>query len=172
MPRPVRRGKSRRAGYDDLDIEFLLRGPHGVPCELTSAEEAGDNETIREAWESMRSTLLPQWIRELPGTRPWAWWTYDAANYEDGRRRRIDGKPHPFDNKERSLAVAKSDNGQFWRKAYALSWGLPATFIPPHDIDLHEDFMRNKLNGRESEIFEPEWSFITRHNLLLPEDSP
>ena len=33
---------------------------------------------MREAWEKHRENILTQWIAANPGTRPWAWWKFDA----------------------------------------------------------------------------------------------
>src|SRR4051812_33130595 len=152
MPRFSRKSRRRIGGtYCELDLKFLSKGPHGVPCSMTSAEDAGDEDAIRAAWEALKATILPEWIRTRPGTRPWAWWRFDAPE----RRERIDGKLHSFDCKDRTLHVAKSDRKGFWQKAYALHWGMPASFIFPFDRDLYHDFMRNILHGRESAIFEP-----------------
>jgi hypothetical protein len=135
---------------------------------MTTAEVAGDDDAIRDAWAELQPTILPDWIRKRPGTRPWFWWKLQEPN----RRERIDGKPHPFDNKARSLHIAKSDNTTLWRKAYSLHRGVPGCHIMPFDKDIHQDFMTNVLHGRESQIWEPEWSYLVRHNLLLPDDSP
>jgi hypothetical protein len=168
MTRLSKRPKRHGGIYGDLDVEFLSGGPHGVPCAMTDADDRGDDDAIRRGWDSLKATIMPAWISERPGTRPYSWWKFESSD----RRRRIDGKPHPFDNKARSLHIAKSDNPEFWKRAYALNRGMPACFIPPFDDDLSRDFMQNILHGRDSEIFEPEWSYLQRLNLLLPEDSP
>ena len=168
MPRPARRSKSRRSGYSAMDVAFLSAGPHGVPCLMTAAETSGDEATIREAWNELRDAILTKWIAEKPGSRPWGWWRFDSL----GRRERTDGRPHPFDDKARTLHVAASDRPDFWKRAYRLTWGMPSIYISPFDRDLYDDFMVNILAGRESTIFEPEWSYLARLNLLLPEDSP
>jgi hypothetical protein len=134
-----------------------------------AADDSGDVDTIRAAWGELRSTILPAWIRERPGTRPYGWWRFDAP--PPARRERIDGGIHPHDNAARKLHIAKSDREDFWRRAYGLHFGLPGLFIFPHDKDLYDDWWAT-FRGGESKIWEPEWSFLVRHNLLLPEDSP
>jgi hypothetical protein len=37
-----------------------------------------DEESARLAWEDHRETYLDEWAREHPGTRPYAWWKFDA----------------------------------------------------------------------------------------------
>jgi len=146
----------------------LTSGPHGVSCQLTTAEDAGDEDSIRAAWEALRSTILPAWIRKRPGTRPWGWWRFEAPE----RRRTIGGRIHPFDDSRRTLKVAASDRKDFWQVAYALHFGMPRMFLMPFDGDCQRDFMQNILHGRDSQVFEPEWSYLERLGLLLPEDSP
>jgi hypothetical protein len=166
----MRRSKGRRHKYDKLDFQFLIDGPHGVPCQLTAADDAGDNEAIKAAWRELPPAIMREWFHTHAGCRPWAWWQF--VGHEHGRRERKDGKTHPFDNKARTLTVANADNPRAWRQAYSLRFGMPAIFIPPHDEDLYRDFMANILHGKPSVVFEPEWSFLVRHNLLRDEDSP
>ncbi len=35
-------------------------------------------------WKELRDELLPRWIREHPGTRPFAWWSFDAPGPREG----------------------------------------------------------------------------------------
>ena len=161
MPRFARKSR-RRTGDDATKVQRLLTGYYMEHCPF------GDADSMRAGWIERRDVLVRQWVRDRPGSRPWGWWHHDAPE----PRQRIDGKPHPFDCKERTLHIAESDRKDFWEKAYALAWGMPTSFIPPFDEDLYRDFMRNILSGRDSEIFEPEWNYLVRLNLLLPEDSP
>ncbi len=170
MTRAIRKSKNRRGKYEPLDIELLTNGPHCVPCMLTEAERAGDDDAIKAAWGELGPSIMRQWFRTRAGIRPWAWWHCCGHTY--GRRERIDARPHPFDDSLRKLHIAKSDNETLWRRAYALNRGMPAAMIPPYDVDVYADFMANVLNGKESTVFEPEWTFLVRHGLLLPEDSP
>lgn len=51
---------------------------------------------MSQAWEALRDAILPEWIRQHPGTRPRGWWLFDMP--EGFRRERIDGGQHPFDD--------------------------------------------------------------------------
>src|SRR3954451_19809015 len=145
MPRVKRKAKRRSAGYTEWHIYQLQTGIEFIDFGFGRDELFREDEA-REAWEIMREKIMADWIREQPGTRPWAWWRWDAP--QPARRERIDGQPHPNDNKQRSLHVARCDNPSFWKVAYRLSFGLPSCFIPPFD------------RGLKTEMFEPEWSFL------------
>jgi hypothetical protein len=35
----------------------------------------------RAVWTEVRAELLSEWITDAPGTRPWAWWEFDAPRW-------------------------------------------------------------------------------------------
>ncbi len=68
-----------RLGHaDDAVRQALLHGTafradeDGLPLSVPSHKE------LRAAWEKDRNTLLPQFIAENPGSRPWGWWQFSA----------------------------------------------------------------------------------------------
>lgn len=132
MPRVMRRAKQRRAGLTAAHINQLLSGFDLLGTAFgDDKRKPCDRDAMRAAWESLRDELLPQWIAEKPGSRPWAWWIFDAPE----RRQRVgtwrvragavknnlghfddadyelvdDGKPHPFDIPERREYVTQWD---------------------------------------------------------------
>lgn len=66
---------------------YLERGPEGLMAvnEATLPEGYSmalffDGEWVRAArWREHGAALTAAWILEHPGTRPWAWWGYDAT---------------------------------------------------------------------------------------------
>jgi len=121
MPTIRHKQRATRRGEDREYLRQTLLTGRDFFDHYTDAE-------LREAWRSWRGDLLADWIAERPGTRPWAWWRYDAPE----RRQRIDGKPHPFDSIEReeTLAEHHADAPQHVRDLhYALSWGTPRMLI-------------------------------------------
>lgn len=48
----------------------------------------GDEELRQRAWRLFREQILALWTKYKPGTRPWAWWHYDAP----GSRLRLGGE--------------------------------------------------------------------------------
>jgi len=98
MVRVIRTPKRRRpTDFTEHHIKHLLVGHDFVGLGFN------DVAAMREAWEVLRDELLPIWTEEHPGSRPWSWWAFDATE----RRRRIDGKPHPFDNSDRITEVER-----------------------------------------------------------------
>lgn len=110
------------------------------------------------AWQCLAPQILRDWIRMTPrpgghggaGTRPAAWWAYDARE----RRQRIDGKPHPFDNPERQAKI-DSMIAQYPRSERDFNFlfygGIGAYLVP-------DDF---------SAVFETEYEYLKRLGLLL-----
>jgi hypothetical protein len=170
MPRVRRRAKRRSAGYDADHVLYLMEGVHFIDGSgfLTGSGRGVDEAAAREAWSIMRDELMAEWISAKPGTRPWAWWAYEATE----RRETVNGRVHPFDDKARTLHVANSESEWFWRRAYRLDFGVPSCLIPPYDADLIHEAMRRTSRGDDWESFEPEWSYLVRNNPLLPADSP
>ena len=128
MRRNVRTRTKRPEGLTDDREYFLLNGQwfFGEPFATVDAE--------RSAWIEHRDYLLGKWIADEPGTRPAAWWKFDAPE----RRRRIDGKPHPFDDPTRIaiLNSIKVEHPQWDLTQHtALSFGLPAILFPETDLN-------------------------------------
>ena len=51
-------------------------------------DQFDDLDAAREGWQALRGELLPAFVDKYPGTRPWAWWEYEAPE----PRRRLGGK--------------------------------------------------------------------------------
>ena len=153
MPRLRRRKKRRIADWDltgtladiearDGRIQYLTHG-----FSFVSREAFDDDETAHAAWVEIRSLLLAKFINEMPGTRPWAFWEYDAPE-----RRRCHGK-HPFDDPARKRDMEK------WRQEY------PDVHRP--EMDLYFGIPQMISSRAESELeFETEGEFLIRLNLL------
>ncbi|HXH05749.1 MAG TPA: hypothetical protein VNI83_04075 [Vicinamibacterales bacterium] len=56
--------------------------------ELRDDPDAPPAFDARRLWREWGEAILAAWIRERPGTRPWAWWQFDApalvADVDDG----------------------------------------------------------------------------------------
>lgn len=145
MPRPRRRARGRRLnGYTLHHLMQLESGHvHFVGRGFATADDA------RAGWEDLRDDLLARWLAMYPGTRPSAWWTFDAME----RRRRIDGKPHPFDNADRlkrpAFAVGTAD-------PWALHFGKPRIMATRDEFDA---------------VYESEHDYLVRLDLLTADEA-
>lgn len=113
-----------------------------------SFEGFPSEEARRRAWERNRAFLIDKDIRDNkiikrePGTRPLAFWKYEAPE-----PRRI------------------IENGQYWKPApgYEESWrgyfGMYACMLPA---------VKNLKIGQYSKHYESEYEYLKRLNLLLP----
>ena len=112
MPRVFRRAKRRSAGYDEHHVTHLLRGVYlctGHAFATKPRDHSGDftdYDAMRVAWDILRADLLPKFIAENPGHRPFAWWRFDAPE----SRRRLDGKPQPAASVERSFGIPRGSS--------------------------------------------------------------
>lgn len=154
MPRPPRRSKSRRAGYDSQHVSHLLIGVAVTPgsgFRLRGHET--DWPAFRAAWDDLRDSLLPEFIAENPGRRPYAWWICDAPE----RRQRTDGIQHPFDNRLRKQRVEEmaAKHPEFREEAYKLHYGKPNALIVRDDFEA---------------VYESEEDYLRRLGLLTPSE--
>ena len=92
MPRKVRR-RRRTNKCNEWHLHQLATGHCYVACIAFD----DDMEAMKEVREQLRERIMEVWKAEFAGTRPYAWWKFDAPEY----RQRIDGMTHPFDNPER-----------------------------------------------------------------------
>ena len=85
MPRVIRRAKRTRK----LTKAHLAQFADGL--DFLGEAFGSDRAALREAWDDSREWYLARWVQEHPGTRPWAWWRFDATE----PRRRYDGAMIP-----------------------------------------------------------------------------
>jgi hypothetical protein len=116
------------------------------------------------AWEFLRGQILREWIAGRPdacgrggaGTRPWAFWAYDARE----RRQRIDGGIHPHDNPARQAQIA-AEEAKYpgcTERYSRLYYGLPSAILGGEGID------------DNVAIYESEAEYIDRLGLWLPNE--
>ena len=150
MPRKRMAGKRRRA--DLLTSKMVSHLTHIGNERFFAPMPTEDDKRV--AWEAGRADILAEWIAERPGTRPPAWWDFDSPE----RRRRIDGKPHPFDVPERVALVAKHERENPGRKVDScrLSYGLPCIAMVETDWEDAE--------------YEDEMDYLSRLDLLTDDE--
>jgi hypothetical protein len=135
----------------------------------TGEDEPGDIEVfmlqgsldrLREAWEKVKTEILPEWIRKHPGTRPAAWWEFDAPQepvpgwpaFHAAQRRRIGGVGVPQHD---VIAVAP----RFDR-------GTPCGWFDAEGAAVFEGAI--PVDPNNPPTFESEASYLSRLELLTP----
>ena len=142
MPRVRRRAKRRKAGYTDRHLAHLLKG-HGFFDDFghDGPNSRCDWGAMRQAWEELRDDLLPAWIAENPGTRPYAWWAFDAPE----PRRCLSGP---------GRSILREPDAPSWAKR--LSFGVPFVLSG-------EDF-------KNPSEYESESAYLRRLGLMTDEE--
>ena len=87
MPVTRRIAKRRREGYPPEIRSYLLTG-HWFGLDGSADPDA---DFARQVWGELRGELLPAFIAENPGRRPWGWWAFDSGE----PRRRLDRPERP-----------------------------------------------------------------------------
>lgn len=76
MTREKRKTPLRRADTANLDDEQYRALTTGRPY---FGNPFVDTAEMRAAWQANRSDLLREWITKRPGSRPFAWWLFEAV---------------------------------------------------------------------------------------------
>jgi hypothetical protein len=84
------RRQERRQRYTGLDPELKRTLLYGTPF-----FGLPDLEIVRQAWQEHGEDLLAEWIEERPGSRPFAWWLFEAIP-KHGERRTLPGFPEEY----------------------------------------------------------------------------
>lgn len=124
MPRIKRKPHRRRSEWTNLHRAQLLHGRDHLG-DAFGLEDRGtfDADSAREAWGELGDELVVEHICGHPGTRPWAWWMFDApeAMRRVGTMRFRAGigpkNPRRFDRNSREF-VAEADFPHDERLAY------------------------------------------------------
>jgi hypothetical protein len=124
MPPKRRQPRRRGEGLTEYHREFLRSGQLWDHFRLGHINDPLLTEDEwREAWEELRDDILPAWIEARPGTRPFAWWRFDAPE-----RRRCTNGVHPFDDplqREKLDALVRKHPCGCGALAYELNFGVP-----------------------------------------------
>jgi hypothetical protein len=116
------RRKRRRQDPQRLNKDTLYELCKGMPF----IEGFASIEVMADTWDYFADEVLELWVQHYPGTRPHAWWVFDAPEH-----RRIVDQP-PFEIPP--PAVGWSERGR--RRLY----GLPN--VPDGCLEPQETFLR------------------------------
>jgi hypothetical protein len=68
---------SGERAFGRYDLYVLVRGIHyRQMCDIWKDEN--DSETREFLWSELGAEILAEHVQRQPGTRPWAWWIYNA----------------------------------------------------------------------------------------------
>lgn len=137
--RRFRTRRRRDLQLDETAELSLFRGLHFFDFD--------EEEHRRAVWEKYGPSLLARWIEEHPGTRPWAWWAYDAPAE---LRRRVQVPEEELSEYDRHHLGVAETNGPEAFADEPPSFGIPKPFAP------------------DSLLFEPEADYLERHGLIGP----
>lgn len=71
--------KKQEVDYEREVIRLYLGKPNRLDdFETLDILTPLSHEAGKRHWEKYREAVLGEWIKLHPGTRPWAWWKYDA----------------------------------------------------------------------------------------------
>jgi hypothetical protein len=74
MDEPLPEPESMATKWEAFALQY---GPEGV-VKLT----------LRQAWEENREDVVAEWVKRKPGTRPSAWWKWDAPKTLSAKEKR------------------------------------------------------------------------------------
>lgn len=132
MPVKRRAGYRRRQGYTRWH-RYQLRSGHdffGLAWGRDTPWRRLDVQGMHDGWTDLGVEVLGTWIVDFPGRRPFAWWAFDSPEL----RRRIDGKPHPWNSPER-WALLEGWPFRSVLSSYKLSYGKPSSWLSTDDRD-------------------------------------
>ena len=142
--------KPRKVGHGREHFSQLL-------CGLGDAfgkDADFDQEQARECWQKHRDVLLAEWIEDNPGTRPWAWWRFDAPE-----RRQCTNGQHPHDCPSYKAHVERVGGpSSYGGLAFALTYGVPRLIGHGYGCE----------QCPESPDYELEVEYLHRLELLTP----
>jgi len=123
---------------------------------------------FRSAWEKHREDILREHVEKLPGTRPRAWWRFDAP----GPRKRLGGIGTPAH--------------EVLNYVVRYLCGIPTSWVNDFQEayyngrarDVHGDVIQTKyrdgdfwgvaVNSNDPPRYEPQAAYLKRHDLLMP----
>jgi hypothetical protein len=114
---------------------------------------------LKKYWRQHKVDILPSWRFEHPGSRPWAWWLFDAP---EALRHRLGGQ-------------GTADH-QVFSKAEEIFFGVHVSYIQDDDLDAYKSVgeilppFTQPFDHENAPQWESEASYLQRHGLLTIEE--
>jgi len=131
---------------------YLETGTYDKSDEAGSCEVfLVDDDKLIAAWESCRDELLREFIKRFPGTRPWAWWSFEGPRQDTGSGAFFEPLPVPRERiggKGETTCEVYPAIVPHFVKGIPASWAFIDLEFPP--------------------TYESEAAYLDRHGLLTP----
>jgi len=180
MPRRPRRLKKLRVPISEHLKKYLLTGEH-TNEDFEVFLLLKDWVKLKAIWNSHREELMPEFIEENPGKRPWAWWRFDAPRCEVKMEAWFDGT---FPETRKRVGGTGTPDYQFSEYVLHFEKGIPKRWLTQSQVDyynrrakdIHENPMKIKykegdfqgvaIDPEDPPMFESEAAYLKRHGLL------
>jgi hypothetical protein len=145
--------KTREADYR-AKLEALCFGqsPSNRWVKLTDTGYFMNGTDARPLWAKHRKNLIKQWVNEYPGTRPHAFWLFEAPAE---MRLRLGGKGDTIPDH------VPDEVEEYWR-------GLPTYWIAENRLMMWPELEEFAIDPDDPPKFESEACYLKRLGLLLP----
>jgi len=169
----TRKSRTRRLRKElaDWQIHYLATGeipdedgqnPWSVFIFCCGGSTAGCLDAA-DTWPSVRDRMFADWIAKHPGTRPWAWWRFDAPRQKaPARARAWAGFPDP----RRRLGGTGTPKHEALNYVKSYAWGVPDQWITDQD-----DVKQPTIDEDDPPQFESQAAYLRRHGLLTADES-
>lgn len=167
---------------------YLLTGEYLENSSTLEILMASDEEQAA-AWATIRARILREWISRRPGTRPWAWWRFDAPRWRrqdvPQRQQNLGDWAFTYQCEPRQRV---GGTGTVAYEVFNLvpehKYGLPTKFVSAWDEayfngrakDIHGNpigteyrngqFKGRAIDPRDPPRYESQAAYLDRHGLL------
>ena len=188
-----RRTRERIAPVSAAMLAYLRTGefPSGPGWVEVGLATAGPGVQLRADWITAREAILTVWVKARPGSRPWAWWRFDAPRW---RREDLPARCRDLGDvllvelaePRRRLGGIGTPNYEALNYVPCFDRGIPCSWVSSCDVALYNgratdiyghpigteyadgDFDGVAIDPNDPPRFESEAAYLDRHGLLLP----
>ena len=114
---------------------------------------------LKKHWRLNKADILTKWRLEHPGSRPWAWWLFDAP---ETLRHRIGGQG--------------TVDHEVFLKTEDILFGVHVSYIIDDDFEVYQNTgetlprFTQPFDPENAPLWESEASYLQRHGLLTIEE--